>query len=108
MKKTMDMIKEQLKQVDLVIEILDARIPLSSKNPEIEKVIKNKKRIILLNKLDLVDKNAIDIWSKYFLKNDMADIILPISVEKGTNIKELKKIIQKMYLEKLEKVKKRV
>lgn len=68
MKKTMDMIKEQLKQVDLVIEILDARIPLSSKNPEIEKVIKNKKRIILLNKLDLVDKNAIDVGVNIFLK----------------------------------------
>ena len=51
MKKTVDMLEEQLKLVDIVIEILDARIPLSSKNPVIEKLDKNKKRIILLNKM---------------------------------------------------------
>lgn len=107
MKKTMDMFKEQLKLVDLVIEILDARIPLSSKNPEIEKLIKNKKRIIVLNKMDLVDKKDFILWEKYFLENDLADKIIPISVEKGFNIKDLRAEIDKMYQEKLAKMKKK-
>ncbi len=107
MKKTMDMFKEQLKQVDLVIEILDARIPLSSKNPEVEKLVKHKKRIIILNKMDLVDKNDFSKWEEYFLSNNLADKIIPLSVEKGFNIKELRTEIDIMYKEKLEKMKKR-
>ncbi|WP_067139738.1 ribosome biogenesis GTPase YlqF [Oceanivirga salmonicida] len=107
MKKTMDMFKEQLKQVDLIIEILDARIPLSSKNPEVEKLVKHKKRIIILNKMDLVDKNDFFKWEEYFLANNLADKIIPMSVEKGFNIKELRTEIDTMYKEKLEKKKKR-
>lgn len=107
MKKTLNMFSEQLKQVDLVIEILDARIPLSSKNPEVEKLVKHKKRIIVLNKMDLVDKNDFFKWEKYFLENDLADKIIPMSVEKGFNIKELRTEIDKMYQEKLIKMKKK-
>lgn len=107
MKKTLNMFSEQLKQVDLVIEILDARIPLSSKNPEVEKLVKHKKRIIVLNKMDLVNKNDFSKWEKYFLENDLADKIIPMSVEKGFNIKELRTEIDKMYQEKLIKMKKK-
>ena len=80
MKKTMDMFNEQLKLVDMVIEVLDARIPLSSKNPEIEKLIKNKNRIIVLNKMDLVDIKDFKKWEEYFLNNNLADSIISISV----------------------------
>ena len=52
MKKTKDLIVENLKIIDLVIEILDARIPLSSKNPDISELAKNKQKIVVLNKLD--------------------------------------------------------
>ena len=56
MKKTKDMMIENLKIVDIVIEILDARIPLSSKNPDIEKLSKNKVRVLVLHKIYLVDE----------------------------------------------------
>lgn len=105
MKKAVDMLEEQLKLVDIVIEILDARIPLSSKNPVIERLAKNKKRIILLNKMDLVDKKDYYLWEEYFLENDLADKVIPISVENGSNLKELKLQIDKFYNEKLEKMK---
>lgn len=105
MKKAVDMLEEQLKLVDIVIEILDARIPLSSKNPVIERLAKNKKRIILLNKMDLVDKKDYHLWEEYFLENDLADKVIPISVENGSNLKELKLQIDKFYNEKLEKMK---
>ena len=60
MKKTMDMFNEEVKQVDAIIEILDARIPLSSRNPEISKIVTNKTKIVLLNKVDLVDKKTLN------------------------------------------------
>lgn len=107
MKKTMDMFNEEVKQVDAIIEILDARIPLSSRNPEINKVVNNKTRIILLNKVDLVDKKSLDLWEQYFLSTNNADYILPISAEKGMNVKSIKAIIKKLYDKKLEKLSKK-
>ncbi|CAM3469631.1 ribosome biogenesis GTPase YlqF [Pseudostreptobacillus hongkongensis] len=107
MKKTRDMIIENLKIVDLVIEILDARIPISSKNPDIEELAKNKKRIVVLNKIDLVDESKLKEWKDYFIENDMADYFLTLSVEKNTNFSELRKIVANIYEEKLEKVKKK-
>ena len=55
MKKTKEMVQNNLKLVDVVIELLDARIPLSSKNPEIDKLAQNKPRVVVLNKSDLSD-----------------------------------------------------
>ncbi len=107
MKKTKDLIVENLKVVDLVIEILDARIPISSKNPDIAKLSKNKKRIVVLNKVDLVEERELKIWEQYFIDNNITDYFLAISVEKGTNISELRRIIKNIYLEKLEKMKKK-
>ena len=71
MKKTKDLIVENLKIIDLVIEILDARIPLSSKNPDISELSKNKQKIVVLNKLDLVDTKDLKKWEDYFLENKM-------------------------------------
>ena len=56
MKKAMDQIEQDVKLVDIIIEILDARIPISSQNPEVQKIIKNKNRIIILNKADLSEE----------------------------------------------------
>lgn len=106
MKKTMDMIVEQLKQIDVVIEILDARIPLSSRNPEINNIVKNKTRIIILNKVDLVEQKDFIKWKQYFLEEGV-DYIIALSAEKGTNLKELKIYIKKLYDIKLEKMKKK-
>ena len=107
MKKTKETIAENLKIVDLVIEVLDARIPLSSKNPDISKLAKNKKRLTVLNKVDLADEKEVENWKEYFIKNDSSDYVLAISAEKGTNLNELKRIVDEIYIEKLEKAKKK-
>lgn len=107
MKKTRDLITSHLNTVDIVIEILDARIPISSKNPEIDSIVKNKYRILLLNKMDLVPDKDLKIYSDYFKNNNFANEVIAISVEKGTNMNLLKSHIDKLYKEKLEKVKKK-
>ena len=107
MKKTKDLIVENLKIIDIVIEILDARIPLSSKIPDISKLANNKKKIIVLNKVDLVDSKELKVWEDYFLENNFSDYFVALSVEKGTNFNELRKITDKIYAEKLEKMKKK-
>ena len=107
MKKTKETIAENLKIVDLVIEVLDARIPLSSKNPDISKLAKNKKRLTVLNKVDLADEREVENWKEYFIRNDISDYVLAISAEKGTNLNELKRIVEEIYVEKLEKAKKK-
>lgn len=104
MKKTKEMIQESMQIIDIVLEIVDARIPLSSKNPEIEKYAKNTKRLILLNKCDLVTSNEIKAWKEYFINNQLADDVLAISAEKGTNIKELYKKIEELTRDKKEKM----
>lgn len=66
MTKAVRMMREELSLVDLVIELLDARAPLSSRNPDIDDLGKNKYRLIILNKADLADKEALDRWREYF------------------------------------------
>lgn len=66
MKKTRESIQKNLSNVDLAIELIDARIPFSSRNPIIDDIVKNKPRIIILNKSDLSDKRSNDIWMNYF------------------------------------------
>ena len=105
MKKTKDLIKENMQLIDIVLEVVDARIPLSSKNPDISIFAKNKKRVIVLNKSDLVEKSEILYWKKYFKENNMADEVLEISAETGFNIKALYSIIDKVSAEKKEKMK---
>ncbi len=107
MKKTKDLITENLKIIDLVIEVLDARIPISSKNPDISRLAGNKQKITVLNKVDLVDSKDLKRWENYFLENRISDYFVALSVEKGTNFNELRKITDRIYTEKLEKVKKK-
>ena len=107
MKKTKDLIVENLKIIDLVIEILDARIPISSENPDITKLAKNKQKVVVLNKVDLIDTKDLKKWEDYFLTNKLASHVVALSSEKGTNFAELRKITDKIYNEKLEKMKKK-
>ncbi len=107
MKKTKDMIKENIKIIDIVLEIVDARIPISSKNPDIKKLAKNKKRILLLNKSDLVSQEEIEFWKKYMKNNNYADEVLEISAETGYNLKKLYSEIDKAAQDKIEKLKKK-
>lgn len=85
MAKTRRLIKESLSLVDGVAEIIDARIPYSSSNPELEELINNKPRIVLLNKCDLADKNATDEWIEYYKKKGVAAIAVDCRSGKGLN-----------------------
>lgn len=66
MTKTRRMIEENLKQIDIVIELVDARIPFSSRNPQIDEIVKDKPRLLLLNKSDISDSRLNKEWEKYF------------------------------------------
>ena len=65
MTKAKRMMEENIKLIDLVIELVDARIPLSSKNPDIDKLARNKSRLIILNKADLADPEVTKKWEDY-------------------------------------------
>ena len=85
MAKTRKQIIEDLKLVDVVIEILDARIPISSQNPEIQKIIQNKKKVIVLNKSDLSDENENRKWMEYFIKQGNRAVLVDSNTGKGIN-----------------------
>ena len=88
MAKTRRLIQENLKLVDVVIELLDARIPLSSRNPEIDKLVGSKPRIIALNKSDLSDPDKNRLWAQHFKKNNI-EVIYTNAIT-GTGIGQLK------------------
>lgn len=88
MAKTRRLILENLKLVDVVIELLDARIPLSSRNPEIDKLVGSKPRIIALNKSDLSDPDKNRLWAQHFKKNNI-EVIYTNAIT-GTGIGQLK------------------
>lgn len=87
MQKTRRLIKEHLKIVDVVIELLDARIPYSSANPLLREIIEGKPRIIALNKADLADAEVTHRWEMYFQKQNIPAI--PLSVMSGRGIRRL-------------------
>ena len=83
MKKTRESIEKNLNMVDLVYELIDARIPLSSQNPLIDTIIKDKPRIVILNKYDLADDKANQIWQNYFQENQIKSLLLNSLQGKG-------------------------
>ena len=83
MTKTRRQIEADLKQVDAVCEIVDARIPVSSRNPDIDAICGNKPRIIVLNRMDLADPNATAKWKAYFKSKGMAVIATDCKSKKG-------------------------
>ena len=85
MAKTKRQIIEDLKLIDIVIEILDARIPISSQNPSMKEIIKNKKRIVVLNKSDLADEKQTILWKQYFEKQNIPAVITDSNSGKGIN-----------------------
>lgn len=85
MAKTRRLIKESLNLVDGVVELTDARIPSSSRNPEIDSIIKNKPRIILLNKCDLADPSATSLWLNYFERLGYCALAVDCRSGKGLN-----------------------
>lgn len=95
MKKTKEQIIADLKLIDIVIEILDARVPRASQNPDIEEFIKNKNKIIVLNKADLADNNFTNKWIEYFTKKGIKTIAVEANTSKG--IKEVMSAIEEEY-----------
>ena len=85
MAKTKREISEDIKLIDVVIEILDARIPISSQNPDIQGIIKNKKKIILLNKYDLADEKETRKWQSYFQSKGNEALLVNSNDGKGIN-----------------------
>ena len=92
MTKTKRMIEEHLKAVDVVAELLDARIPVSSANPMVEELVLGKPRIIILNKADLANPRATDQWISYYEKKGIP--VLPTSVGNSKNKKKLRQGIR--------------
>lgn len=86
MAKTRRMIKENLSLVDGVVEILDARIPFSSRNPEMDRLVKGKPKMLLLNKSDLADPNVTNQWIDYYKKLGVS-AVLPIDCKSGKGVK---------------------
>ena len=87
MKKTKDLVRDNLKLVDVVVELLDARIPFSSKNPDINKLAGNKPRVVILNKSDLADKSKLDMWIRYYKNQGIKAI--PVDTLKGVGVNRL-------------------
>lgn len=93
MRKAERLVKENLKLVDVVVELLDARIPLSSANPVLREIVGDKPRVIVLNKADLADEAATRAWVKYFAAEGIAAV--PVDAVKGRGVKELVQAITK-------------
>ena len=83
MAKTRKQITEDLKLVDIVIELLDSRIPISSQNPDIAKIIKGKKKIVVLNKCDLADDRQNKLWVKYFENKGIPAVLTDSNTGRG-------------------------
>ena len=98
MKKTRELIQENLKMVDAVIEVIDARIPVSSRNPIIDELVKSKPRIIVLNKSDLADEKISKAWEEKFKAE--GNRVLSMNCMSGAGVKDLFKILEKMAADK--------
>ncbi len=98
MKKTQREIKENLKVVDAIIEIRDARIPKSSANPDIDKLVGNKPRLILLNKSDLTESKVTREWMKSLTKDNVK--VLEVNCLKGSGLQKIKPALNELLKEK--------
>lgn len=101
MLKTKKQIIEDLKLIDVVVELLDARIPKSSRNPDIQRIVQNKKRIVLLNKSDLAEEKETKKWIEYYKNNNTTAIACDANLGKG--IKEILKQIDNAMVEEMQK-----
>ncbi len=105
MTKTRRMMQETISLVDIVIELVDARIPYSSKNPDLDDLAKNKYRILLLNKCDLADPKATAIWREYFEQKGFC--VIEMNAVKGTGMQEVTTAARALMQEKIEKLRAR-
>ena len=102
MKKTMDNIRASLKLVDIVGEIIDSRIPISSKNPVIDDVLKDKPRIMILNKSDMADENDTKKWLSYYRKKGYGAVVVDALHSKGLD--KIYSVAKEMLADKFKKL----
>ena len=105
MTKARRQMQEDLKLIDLIIELVDARIPLSSRNPDIDELGKNKSRLILLNKSDLADEKYNEQWTTYFQKKGF--FVLKVNSKSGAGLKAIQGVIQEACKEKIDRDRRR-
>ena len=105
MTKAKRMMEENIKLVDVVIELVDARVPISSQNPDVLKLANNKPRIIVLNKVDLADGKETKKWADYFLGQGY--VVVEVNSQNGKGIKSVSSAINLACKEKIERNKKR-
>ena len=105
MTKARRMMEEDIKLIDLVIELVDARLPLSSRNPDIDNLAKNKARLILLNKADLSDERINNQWTDYFKEKGF--FVVKLDSRSGAGMKAINGVIQEACKEKIERDRKR-
>lgn len=105
MTKAKRMMQENMKLIDLVIELVDARIPLSSRNPDIDELGKGKARLVLLNKSDLAEERMNNAWAEFFREKGFAAV--KVNSKKGNGLKQIQGAIQEACKEKTERDRKR-
>lgn len=105
MTKAIRMMQENIKLIDLIIELVDARIPLSSRNPDIDRLGAGKARIVLLNKSDLADPVCNRQWADFF--REQGAHVLEINAKTGAGVKAINGLVQEACREKLERDRKR-
>lgn len=105
MTKAVRMMQENIKLIDLVIELVDARTPMSSKNPDIDSLAGNKARVILLNKADLADPAGNAAWTEYFKKKGFH--VLEINARTGAGVRAVQGLVQEVCKEKIERDRRR-
>ena len=105
MTKAKRQMQEDLKLIDLIIELVYARIPLSSRNPDIDELGKNKSRLILLNKSDLADEKYNEQWTEYFQKKSF--FVLKVNSRTGAGLKAIQGVIQEACKDKIERDRRR-
>lgn len=105
MTKAKRMMQEDSRLIDLIIELVDARVPMSSRNPDIDEIGKNKFRIILLNKADLADPRLNLLWTEYFKEKGF--FVQEINSRTGAGIKNIQPLVQEACREKIERDRKR-
>ena len=105
MTKAVRQMQEDIKLIDLVIEIIDARIPISSRNPDIDKLAQNKSRVIILNKSDLSDSKVNALWKEHFEKNGI--FVLEADSRNGKTLNKLNDLVKQACAEKIERDRKR-
>lgn len=105
MTKAKRQMQEDIKLIDLIIELVDARVPLSSRNPDIDEIGKNKARLILLNKADLADEVQNEAWKAYFQEKGF--YVVKVDSRNGAGMKVVQNVIQEACKEKTERDRKR-